>query len=139
MDKKTFFAAVRSYTHSNVMFNRFNETDSDLTIRDFNNYFVTEQGTYLLLWYSLLFNVCAFLKNQDAIPDSIKDDVTDIYDQWNDLRNVVFHIPPAFFDDRFRILLSPKSFQKISRIHRTLSDYFNTELVTFGEETDLTP
>lgn len=121
------------------MYDQFKKTESSFNIRDFTNDFVTEQGSYLLLWYALLFNVCAFLKNQNAIPTHIKSDLDSVYEQLNGLRNVVFHIPPTFFDDRFKILISESKFKTISRIHIALSEFFDTELAKYGQETDLTP
>jgi len=135
--KEAFFAVARSFIHANLMFKQFNATETDVPITDFNNYFATAKGSYLLLWYAMLFNVCAFIKNQNVIPESIKEDLPMVYEELNDLRNVAFHIPPTFFDKRFRILIDPKAFDTVSKIHHRLSEFFDLELSRYGIETSL--
>lgn len=61
------------------MYKQFIMTDADVPLTDFNKYFVTDQGAYRVLYLSLLFNVCAFLKNQKCIPITIQTDLESIY------------------------------------------------------------
>jgi hypothetical protein len=138
MTKEALFAATRTFIHAELMRRNFNVTESKSHISDFVNYFAEPQGSYLLLWYSLLFNVCAFLKNQNAIPESIKGDLPKVYEDMNDLRNVAFHIPPTFFDKRFDVLINPSAFSTVCKIHETLQVFFDSELSRYGAETTLT-
>ena len=137
MTKEAFFATTRSFIHANLMLKSFNKTETDIPITDFNNYFSTAQGAYLLLWYALLFNVIAFLKNQRALPKSIEDDVDKVYEGLRQCRHAVFHITPTFFDEKFMILAKPKAFKIIQKIHFSLSEFFDTELQKYGNETSL--
>ncbi|MBU4320920.1 MAG: hypothetical protein L6246_01085 [Thermodesulfovibrionales bacterium] len=139
MTKPAFFAAARSFSHANLMYQKFKESSSDVHILDFNHYFITPQGIYFLLWFSLLFNVCAFLKNQKAIPKSIEKDLQKVYEDLKQCRHVTFHIPPSFYDDRFRIFLKPSSWKTVEKIHHALSKFFDDEFLRYGEETYLHP
>jgi hypothetical protein len=139
MDKRTFFAATRSFTQANTMYNQFISTTPRTDVRDFNHYPVSQKGVYHFLWLALLFNVCASLKGQSAIPNSIADDLESIYEPLRDFRHVIFHIPPEYFDDRFNILLQPSAFDKCVRIHEALSEFFADGLAKYGETTTLSP
>jgi hypothetical protein len=139
MTKKAFFAGARSFIQANRMHELFNATDSDVDIRDFNHYFTTPQGIYFALWYALLYNVLEFLREQRSLPKPIAADVQTIFHPLRRFRNVIFHTPPKYFDERFNVILNKKAFDTILRIHFELSAFFDAELKKYGEYTELTP
>ena len=90
MEKKALFAASRSFIQANTKYRHFLAAESEVHPTDFNHFFTTSESVYLALWYSLLFNVCAFLKNQGAVPLVIREDLDSIYESFKEFRHFTF-------------------------------------------------
>ena len=135
MTKKKLFSASRSFIRANLMLRNFNKTDSRFHITDFNHYLTDPQGIYFCLWYALLFNVLEFLDEEKLTPLQIKKEVKEVFTPLKKFRNAVLHPQASYFDKRFEFMLNENYFKKVQHIHNELSNYFDAELATYGEET----
>ncbi|MCB9501622.1 MAG: hypothetical protein H6696_06760 [Deferribacteres bacterium] len=111
------------------MFEQFEKHKHLFDKNDLKNIFVSVPGTYMMLWYGLLFAVCGYLKDNNSIPKTIEQDVNSIYESLRLFRNAVFHVQDKYYTHKlFSIMKDNNSVHKIRKIHDTLGNYFLEEM-----------
>ena len=128
MKHSAFLSVYRTFAQAHWMFLSFDKTPDAVSIRSLA-YFITERGTYMLLWYSLLFNVCEFLKANKSLPKSAEPQFLELRERWEKCRHMVSHVKPEVFNkENFRILASKRDHETIRSIHESLRLFFASEM-----------
>jgi len=124
MNNSAFLSAYRTFAQAHWVFQRFDVTPETTSIRNLA-YFITERGTYMLLWYALLYNVCEHLWKRRELPAPAFDKFLDLRQRWEKCRHMVSHVRPTVFNkEDFRILANKRDYETIREIHESLRVYF---------------
>ena len=104
----------------------------DQTIEPDPNFMNHPSVSYLILGTALLFVVIEFLHDHlVCFPDSIRQDIVDLYPKLKEFRNCVFHTQGQLISARQAALLQhPGALDKLQRIHSALNDL----IVSLGKE-----
>lgn len=125
MTHENFLSVHRTWIHADLMFHQFEKNMRPLDKKAVETFFVTDQGTYLLLWYGLLFVTLECLKEHNAIPTLIIHDVDAIYDALRHFRNAAFHAQPEYYSPKLlEIMEVQDSPATIRKIHSELDRFF---------------
>ena len=97
---------------------------------DLQKFFLASRyGTYMSVWYGLLYSVLETLKNNKVVIESIEKEISHIYTPLQDYRNAVFHPQPKYWSKKlFAIMKDKDSVAEIWKIHEVLSKYFRDEI-----------
>lgn len=103
-----------------------NPQNKDIKIE---NLIIRPYGTYMSLWYGLLFVVLEALKEENIIISEIQEDINDIYDSLRVYRNAVFHAQEKYWSPKFfEIMEKTNSVRKIWNVHKKVGDFLLKEI-----------
>lgn len=86
-------------------------------------------GTYMCLWYALLFAVCEILRETDTPVPDVQQEIDEVYDSLRLFRNAVFHCQPKYWSEKLnQFIAHADSANKVIRLHDGISRWFFIEL-----------
>ncbi len=96
---------------------------------DYVRIFISPYGTYMCMWYGLLFAVLEALKEEKIIIPNIQKDIDDIYSSLRHFRNAVFHAQKKYWSPKFfEIMKDHDSADKIWKVHKEVGDFLLSKI-----------
>lgn len=130
MKHSKILSSHRNWIHADLMRKHFDIALKTSEPKIDELFLVSNLGTYMTLWYGLLFSVCEHLKSIDMIPENISLDVKSIIGSLKLFRNAAFHVQTQYHSEKlYAVIRQPDSAICIRKIHNELGlfflDYFN--------------
>ena len=97
--------------------------------KDIVKIMISPYGTYMCLWYALLFVVLEGLKDAKITIPDIEKEIKDIYKPLSRFRNAVFHPQEKYWSPKFfEIMQDEDSSSKIWIVHTKVGDFILEEI-----------
>lgn len=125
MTAQEWEATARTWFQASwMLYNYIFTADKDMRTDDYL-YLFTANATYLLLWASLLFAICEFLRKCDDVPTELLSDANKLYHRLRKLRNAVFHIHRDLRPKSITKFLNDAEFTfDLIDFHHSFEEYF---------------
>ncbi len=86
-------------------------------------------GTYMCLWYGLLFAVCEGLRKQGVSISSVQAEIDSVYDSLRLFRNAVFHVQPKYWSRKLLdFMVVEGNATKVHCIHNRIGEWLLEEV-----------
>ncbi|HEY1645678.1 MAG TPA: hypothetical protein VGF75_04880 [Candidatus Saccharimonadales bacterium] len=117
--------------HKEEISKRFDKKGKRKKIQSKVDYFIKAEGSFLCIWYALLFSVLEGLKERRIDLTILKNYDDKLYKDLKNFRNSVFHSPSKYWDKRFLKIISnydTSNKSKIEKLHKELALYLQVEI-----------
>lgn len=117
--------------HEEELIKRFNKNGKRKKINSKVTYFTRDEGTFLCVWYALLFSVLEGLTERQIDLSILKNCNDNVYKDLKNFRNSVFHSSSEYWDKRFLNVISSYDISnesKIEKLHKEVALYLQTEI-----------
>ncbi len=135
MEHEYFLSLHRHWIWANLIKMHFDSRLAHDDIKDPEVFIVQPAGTYMCVWYGVLFAVCEGLREKGIVIPEVQQGIDEIYDSLRLFRNAVFHVQPRYWSDKLHGFVALEgSALKVRRVHEGIGNWFLTELKRRGKE-----
>lgn len=130
MDREVFLSIHRHWIWANSVKEQFRVAlgHRHLEDQDLENFFIRPAGTYMCVWYGLLFAVCEALRQQGVVIPEAQDEINAVYNSLKRCRNAVFHVQPKYWSRKLLdFIVVEENASKVHRIHNGIGKWLLRE------------
>lgn len=126
MDSQSLLSIHRHWIWANWIKKQFEGSMQSFSVSKdtIQEWYINPPGTYMCIWYGLLFSICEGLRAHSVHIPEVQSDIDEIYSALKRFRNAVFHIQPKYWSPKlFEIMEKKGSAIQIRKVHDGIGNW----------------
>lgn len=129
MKTEVLLSIHRHWIWANWIKKQFGDALGQTPHNEIDKLILEPAGTYMCLWYGLLFAVCEGLRKEKVVISLVQREIDSVYDSLKLFRNAVFHVQPKYWSRKLLdFMVVEGNATKVHRIHNGIGEWLLEEV-----------